>query len=102
MAIKPHLPLDERLSVLRLADRFRNWNSLDDQRVCILCAKTFTGRQVEIKRGRSGSFHLHCPTETCASSPMHWVYPGDPLISEAAYRDWQRALEYSDSTPAAA
>jgi hypothetical protein len=102
MAIKPHVPLDERLWVLRAADHFRNWNSLDDQRVCIYCEKTFTGRQVEIRRGRSGSFHLHCPTEKCSGGPSQWVYPGNPLMSEAAYHDWQRALNHSDSTPAAA
>jgi hypothetical protein len=92
MAIKPHLPLDERLSVLRENDRFRNWSSLDDQRVCILCEKQFTGRQVEISRNRTGRYELHCPTQGCKGGPNHWVYPGNPLVSEAAYKDWQRAM----------
>jgi hypothetical protein len=83
MAIS-HLPLDERLLVLRAADHFRTWNSLDDRRVCILCDKTFSGRQVEVIREHSGRFRLHCPTEGCTSGPSQWVYPGDPLISEAA------------------
>jgi hypothetical protein len=102
MAIKPHLPLDERLIILRAADQFRNWSSLDDQRVCIFCEKTFTGRQVEIRSTRAGTFHLHCPTETCNAGPKQWVYTGNPLVSEAAWRDWQRALEQSEFTPAAA
>ena len=101
MAIRPHLPLDERLTILRATDQFRNWSSLDDQRVCILCEKEFSGRQVEIIKARGGRYRLHCPTEGCNSGPGHWVYPGNPLVSEAAYQDWQRALLSSETSAAA-
>jgi hypothetical protein len=96
MAIKPHLPLDERLLVVREADRFRTWSSLDDKRTCILCERTFSGRQIEITRNRTGRYDLCCPTEGCNAGPSQWVYPGNPLISDAAYRDWQRALVESE------
>ena len=96
MAIRPHLPLDERLQILRRADQFRTWSSLDDKRVCILCYKKFSGRQIEITRSRTGGYELHCPTERCNAGPNQWVYPGNPLISEAAYADWQRALMNSE------
>jgi hypothetical protein len=96
MAIQPHLPLDERLLILRKADQFRTWSSLDDKRVCILCNKEFSGRQVEISRSRTGRNELRCPTDGCNARPSQWVYPGNPLISEAAYADWQRALADSD------
>jgi hypothetical protein len=92
MALKPHFALDERLAILRATDHFRSWSSLDDQRVCVLCEKTFNGRQVGITRSRSRRYHLHCPTEGCTAGPNQWVYPGNPLISETAYRDWWRAL----------
>ena len=92
MAIRPHLPLDERLLILRATDPFRTWSSLDDKRVCILCDKKFSGRQVEITRSRSGGYQLHCPTDGCDAGPRRWVYPGNPLVSEAAYKDRQRAL----------
>jgi hypothetical protein len=97
MAIKPHLPLEERLSALRGADQFRNWTSLDDKRVCILCDRSFTGRQVEITRSRSGRVDLHCPTDGCTADPSHWVYPGNPLVSETVYKDWSRALHTATS-----
>lgn len=101
MAIRPHLPLDDRLMILRATDRFRNWNSLDDQRVCILCDKEFTGRQVVITGVRSRQYRLRCPTNGCNGRPHHWVYPGNPLTSEAAYQDWQRALIASQTSAAA-
>jgi hypothetical protein len=99
MAIRSHLPLDERFQILRRADQFRTWSSLDDKRVCILCYKKFSGRQVEITRSRSGGYELRCPTNGCHAGPNQWVYPGNPLISEAAYADWQRALMYPDVGP---
>jgi hypothetical protein len=98
MATRPHLPLDERLRFLRAADKFREWTSLDDQRVCVLCDKTFNGRQVEMRRDRTGHIRLRCPTEGCNGELSHWVYPGNPLISEIAFQDWQRALNKDDST----
>ena len=103
MAIRPHLPLDERLLMLRAADQLRTWNSLDDERVCVLCERKFSGRQVQIFRNRAGGFELRCPTDKCASRPTQWVYPGNPLVSEAAYQDWQRALmDAGTDTPTSA
>ena len=97
MAIQPHLPLEERLALLRTADQFRQWSSLDDERVCVLCERKFSGRQVGIRRGRGGRVHLHCPTENCNGGPSQWVYTGNPLLSKAAYADWQRALGSTDA-----
>ena len=102
MAIQPHLPLEERLSHLRAADHFRHWSSLDDKRVCILCERKFNGRQVGISRTRGGRVRLHCPTEACNAGPSQWVYPGNPLVSETAYADWQRALENTDAESSSA
>ncbi len=45
-----HINLDDRLSILRVGDPSRSWNSLDDQRVCVLCGRKFKGRQVDIRR----------------------------------------------------
>ena len=103
MAIRPHLPLDERLLILRAADQVRTWASLDDKRVCILCDKEFSGRQVGIIRTRGGRrFQVRCPTEGCTAGPSQWVYPGNPLVCEAAYRDWERALGGSDTESSSA
>jgi hypothetical protein len=89
----PALTLDEKLDALRVCDHFRKWSSLDDKRVCILCEKQITGRQIEVVRMRGGKYKANCPTEHCQSSPREWVYPGNPLISEASWHDWELVFE---------
>jgi hypothetical protein len=72
--MRKHLTLDERLDVLRKADRFRKWSSLDDERVCVVCERIFSGRQIDIERDQRGGHVLHCPTEGCPSFVAHWFY----------------------------
>ena len=88
-----HLTPEEKLEALRAGDPFRKWSSLDDKRFCLLCERTFTGRQVEITRVRGRRVILRCPGDNCRSSPNEWVFPGNPLISDKCLRDWQRAFE---------
>ena len=85
-----HLKLDDRLQVLRAEDRFRNWVSLDDERLCILCKRKFNGRQVEIRRLGNRRYELRCPTEGCNSGPHLWIYPATPLVSHVVKSDWWR------------
>jgi hypothetical protein len=73
---KPILP-EEKLAILQATDLRRKWHSLDDQRVCVLCDRTITGRQVEVRREASGTFSVHCPTEGCTSMPSDWFYQGN-------------------------
>ena len=96
--INQHIRLEERLSILRSEDQFRQWHSLDDKRFCILCERTFDGRQVDIRRSSGGRFRLHCPTEDCSSTPQHWVRPGNPLVSAKVYQDWSVALSVPKKT----
>jgi len=87
-----HLKLDDRLSVLRAEDQFRNWRSLDDERLCIICKRKFSGRQVEIHRLGNRKYELHCPTERCSSRPHLWIYPATPLVSHVIKSDsWHAA-----------
>jgi len=72
-----HLPPEEKLAVLRTADPRRKWHSLDDRRVCVLCDRTITGRQIEVRRDASGRCSVHCPTEGCPSVPADWFYQGN-------------------------
>lgn len=88
-----YLKPEDRLSILRAEDQFRNWNSLDDERFCIVCERKFNGRQVEIQCFSNGKYELHCPTDGCASGPHQWVYPGTPLVSDIVDPDWWRASE---------
>lgn len=83
-----HVTLDDRLSILRGGDRFRKWNSLDDQRVCRVCERKFKGRQVDIRRFTGGRYKLYCPTLGCTSGPHQWLYPGAAVVSKIDQPDW--------------
>jgi hypothetical protein len=85
-----HPKLDERLLILRAEDRFRTWRSLDDERLCIICKRKFTGRLVEIRRLGNREYELGCPTEGCNSGPHLWIYPATPLVSHVIKSDWWR------------
>jgi hypothetical protein len=65
----------QRLYVLRGADKWRQWRSLDDERLCIECAHSFTGHEVVIaENGEAVS--VRCPTLGCKSTPRDWFYHG--------------------------
>ncbi|HEX4697692.1 MAG TPA: hypothetical protein VH254_08470 [Candidatus Udaeobacter sp.] len=85
-----HINLEDRLSILRTEDRVRKWSSLDDERLCIICKRRFTGRQVEIRRLVGHRHELLCPTEGCNSGTHLWIYPTTPLVSHVAARHWWR------------
>ena len=68
-----HYSSEDRLELLRNNDACRKWYSLDDKRVCVLCDRVLTGRQVQIKRGPHGAT-LRCPTDGCESTPNDWFY----------------------------
>jgi len=63
---------EERLEILRAADGERRWYSIDDKRVCAICDRIFSGRQVEIERDQRGRFILRCPTLGCPSTMSQW------------------------------
>ena len=89
---------DERLSVLRAYDHFREWQSLDDERVCVVCDRSFNGHEIQIVM-IGNDYKLHCPTSACESGVHQWVYPGNPLLSDTTYADWWRALGSTESGP---
>lgn len=68
----------EKLAILQTVDPRRKWYSLDDQRVCVLCDRTITGRQIEVIRDAAGAYSLRCPTQDCPSLPSDWFYHGSP------------------------
>jgi len=70
------LPPQEKLALLQAADPRRKWHSVDDQRVCVLCDRTITGRQIEVTCDEAGVCSVHCPTEGCPSVPSDWFYYG--------------------------
>jgi hypothetical protein len=76
-----HLLPEEKLAILQAADPRRKWYSLDDQRVCVLCGRTITGRQIEVTRDSRGGYSLNCSTEGCSSLPNDWFYRGNSCSS---------------------
>ena len=91
----PGMETTDKLSVLRAHDHFRDWQTLNDERVCVLCDRNFTGHDVRVLTTGDGT-QLHCPTANCQSGVHQWVYPGNPLISEQTEQDWWQALGSSD------
>lgn len=72
-----HLLPEEKLAILQAADPRRKWYSLDDERICVLCDRAITGRQVAIVSDSAGGYSLRCPTEGCPSLPSDWFYRGN-------------------------
>ena len=87
------LPAKEKLLVLQKNDVWRNWKTLDDQRHCILCDQTFSGREIVVTPNHHGKSVLHCPTQDCVSTPREWMHLGDPLTEDDAWQDWLRTLD---------
>jgi len=98
MPIHKHLGSDEKLGALRKGDPVRKWLSLDDRVTCILCEKTLSGRQLEVAITAQGRVRLRCSSEGCAGTPREWVHPGNPLVSQKAWRDWERVLAATGTT----
>src|ERR1043165_3191123 len=81
--VKP-LPPEEKLAALRSTDTRRKWMSLDDERVCVLCDRVITGRQIEVTCSNDGVCSVRCPTAGCPALPSDWFYRGTGHSSNAA------------------
>ena len=66
------LPDVERLRLLRQVDRSSHWYSLEDKRVCALCDRLFSGREIRFLPQEQGGYELRCPTGDCPSTFKHW------------------------------
>ncbi len=81
---KNNLSPEDRLAIVRRGDNSRSWHSLDDERVCVRCTKTFTGHEIRIGPQRDGGYDIHCPTDGCDSIPVHWFYYGTCRASSSS------------------
>lgn len=89
------------LSLLSRCDPIRSWTSCRERRRCVICERVFEGAEVRVKTGQDSNVRLECPTRGCHSGPELWVHPGDPLVSDEAWKDWERVLRMVDGEPAA-
>jgi hypothetical protein len=87
----------DKLSILRAYDHFRDWRTLDDERVCAICDRTFTGHDVVISI-TGDEVELRCPTSDCRSGVHQWLHPSNPLRSEKNEKDWWHALGSKDGS----
>jgi hypothetical protein len=85
----------DKLSILQANDDFRDWHTLDDERVCALCDRKFTGRDIVIST-IGDEARLRCPTPDCPSGVHQWIYPSNPHLSEKNEKDWWHALGSND------
>ncbi len=83
--------LTDKLSILRMNDHFRDWHTLDDERVCALCDRKFTGHEVVIST-MGDEVELCCPTPNCQSGVHQWLHPSNSLLPEKNEKDWWQAL----------
>ncbi len=67
-----NLSADERLRLLRETDHSSPWYSLDDKRVCGICERVFSGRQIQFQQRTQIGDALRCPTEDCPADSKHW------------------------------
>lgn len=77
-----HLHPEDRLAILQAADTHRKWYSLDDQRVCVLCDRLITGRQIDVTLDKRGNPKLQCPTPGCPATPHDWFYHGNAVAAQ--------------------
>jgi hypothetical protein len=84
-------PPTDRLDILRANDHFHEWRSLDDNRVCVVCSRVFSGHEVEISQ-EGKEFKLNCPTRDCPSGIHQWVYSENHHFSDTDSENWWRAL----------
>ncbi len=75
--MEPSLSLDERLVLLRKIDHCSRWYSLDDKRICGICERVFSGRQIRFQKQAQIGYALRCPTEDCPADFSHWLMWSD-------------------------
>ena len=75
MAVSPpvSLPDAEKLDALRRLDQFREWQSLDDRRYCLVCGKIITGRQIQGTNGRRGTGPLRVVVRRRVVTQFRWI-----------------------------
>jgi hypothetical protein len=76
----------EKLELLQRLDRYRKWQSLDEQRYCLACRRIIQGHDVKVVGGTRGTgpIRLICATKGCHSIPMDWVIPTEEVLKRVS------------------
>jgi len=83
---------EERLVLLQQHDHLREWQDVNDVRICMCCGRKLTGRLVQIWFDSSG-FWFRCPTSGCTGSLSDFARAGNPLFDEDVWKDWCKTFE---------
>ncbi len=59
------------MQILRLTDTERRWYTVDDKRLCLICERIISGREIRVEGGPE-TFTLGCPTAGCPGNFSHW------------------------------
>jgi hypothetical protein len=82
---------EEKLGILQRLDRFRQWQSLDEKRYCLVCGEIITGREIQVIRPtRGASLRIICPTGTCDAMPIEWAQPTEGVLIRIAMIEAER------------
>jgi hypothetical protein len=100
VALLPPIKLSDgdKLEVLRRLDQFRNWDSLEEKRYCLVCSTLITGREVQVIGGTrgTGALRMICPSDGCHSIPMDWVRPTDEVLASMSILQSKPSNDGSD------
>src|SRR5436190_23844215 len=82
----------DKLETLRRLDQFREWQSLDERRYCLVCGNLITGWEILVVATSSDphSPQAICPTEDCHSIPMDWIRPTEEMLATVSTRKHDR------------
>src|SRR5882762_5476357 len=83
----------EKLAILQRLDQFRQWNSLNEKRYCLVCGEIITGREIRVIMDTRGnrSLRIICPTKYCDAMPIEWVWPTDDVLITIAMVEAERS-----------
>ena len=92
---------EDRLRILRLTDAERRWYTVDDKRLCVICERIISGREIRIDGGPE-KFRLSCPTVDCLGTFSHWfLYRPTVAPPPAPAKDGDGEIDFmSDFGPA--
>ena len=72
---------------------------IDDKRVCAICERVFSGRQIEITFiSKNKGYLLQCPTPECSSNHRDW-FSWSEAESPAESLDETREFSFVDLWP---
>ena len=84
----------KRLELLNEAQPQCPWQSCAEKRQCLVCENIFTGHEVVMPNDEIAQ--LSC--SACGSGPEFWMRPGNPLLDESVWAEWEVAIAATEKS----